>query len=146
LGENPTLAGIKHCNRLEQILARAECSDSDISEGVLFSSSGKLISGTMTNIFLVKGAALRTPCIDVCGVAGIMRCVVLREAERAGIATQECALYAEDLSTAEEVFLTNARIGIWPVRSIDQRSLVPGPVTRRLQTLLTPLLEDPPDA
>lgn len=147
LGENPLLGGLKHCNRLEQILARAEWpADSDISEGILFSSSGKLVCGTMSNLFLVRDSSVLTPRIDSCGVAGVMRRVVLSEAQRAGIASQECELGARDLLGAQEIFLTNARIGIWPVRGLDGRRLEVGPVTRRLQTLLQPLLEEPLNA
>jgi 4-amino-4-deoxychorismate lyase len=144
LGENPALAGIKHCNRLEQILARAESTDPDIPEALMFSHSGKLISGTMSNVFLVEEAQLRTPRLDVGGVSGVMRRVVLREAGRAGVDARECDLHADDLHRASEVFLTNARIGIWPVRSVDERALgAPGPITRHLQRLVAPLLEEP---
>src|SRR5262249_11626423 len=86
LGENPMLAGLKHCNRLEQILAFNERKDRGISESLLFSSSGRLISGAMSNLFLVEGSQLRTPRLDLCGVAGIMRRMILGEAGRAGIA------------------------------------------------------------
>jgi len=145
LGENPALAGIKHTNRLEQILARAEWSSADVAEGILFSSSGNLVSGTMTNAFIVRGSQVQTPVIDRCGVAGVMRRLVLREAMRAHISVQECVLRADDLERAEELFLTNARIGIWPVRELDGRVFVPGPVTRRLQQLIAPPLEEPAD-
>jgi 4-amino-4-deoxychorismate lyase len=144
LGENPALAGLKHCNRLEQVLARREWTDPGIAEALLFSSSGKLASGTMSNVFIVDGSNLRTPRMDRCGVAGIMRRVVLREAARVGISAREDVLDAEDLRNASEIFLTNARIGVWPVRSLDRRELgPPGPITRRLQQALEPLLEDP---
>jgi len=147
LGENPRLAGLKHCNRLEQVLARAELANApDVAEGLLFSSSGNLVSGTMTNVFLVRESILLTPRIELCGVAGVMRRVVLREARRVGIPIRECELRAENLQAADEVFLTNARIGIWPVRSVDDRNLTPGPVTRHLQTVLQPLLFEPADA
>jgi 4-amino-4-deoxychorismate lyase len=147
LGENPRLAGLKHCNRLEQVLARAELgAAADLAEGILFSSSGTLVSGTMSNVFLVREACLLTPRIDQCGVAGVMRRVVLREARRVGIPARECELRAENLEAAEEVFLTNARIGIWPVRALDARALGPGPVTRHLQSVLGPLLDEPADA
>jgi 4-amino-4-deoxychorismate lyase len=147
LGENPRLAGLKHCNRLEQILARAElANEPHLAEGMLFSSSGNLVSGTLSNVFLVRESVLLTPRIDQCGVAGVMRRVVLREARQAGIPTRECELRAENLQAADEVFLTNARIGIWPVRLLDDRILTPGPVTRHLQTLLQPLLYEPADA
>jgi 4-amino-4-deoxychorismate lyase len=148
LGENPALAGLKHCNRLEQILARSEPGGAS-AEALMLSRSGKLVSGTMTNVFLVDGPPrsprLRTPAIDVCGVAGVMRRVVLREAARAGIAASECALWPADLEAATEIFLTNARVGIWPVARLGERTLVPGPLTRRMQGLLEPLLEEPAD-
>ncbi|MDB6088704.1 MAG: 4-amino-4-deoxychorismate lyase [Gammaproteobacteria bacterium] len=146
LGENPALAGLKHCNRLEQVLARREWTDPDISEALLFSSSGRLVSGTMSNVFIVAGSRLSTPRIDLCGVAGIMRRVVLHEAATAGVPVQEDVLTAEDLRSADELFLTNARIGIWPVRTLDGRRMPPGPITRRLQELIAPLLEEPADA
>jgi 4-amino-4-deoxychorismate lyase len=146
LGENPALAGLKHCNRLEQVLARREWTDPDISEALLFSSSDRLVSGTMSNVFIVEGSRLRTPRVDLCGVAGVMRRVVLREAANAGISVQEDVLSAEDLRSADELFLTNARIGIWPVRALDGRLISPGPLTRRLQQLIAPLLEEPVDA
>jgi 4-amino-4-deoxychorismate lyase len=147
LGENPRLAGLKHCNRLEQVLARAElANDPQLAEGILFSSSGNLVSGTMTNVFLVRESCLLTPRIDQCGVAGVMRRVILREARTAGIPVRECELRAENLQSADEVFLTNARIGIWPLRSLDERVLTPGPVTRHLQSVLQPLLYELADA
>ena len=74
-----------------------------------------------------------------------MRRVVLREAACAGIATREDILDATDLQRADEVFVTNARMGIWPVRALDGRTLRVGSVTRRLQALLQPLLEEPAD-
>jgi 4-amino-4-deoxychorismate lyase len=145
LGENPALAGLKHCNRLEQILARREWTDPGIAESLLFSSSGRLVSGTMSNVFIVEGSRLRTPRLDLCGVAGVMRRVVLREAERAGISVQEDVLGVEDVHKASELFVTNARIGLWPLRELDGRALQPGGTTRRLQQIMTPLLEEPVD-
>lgn len=145
LGENPALAGLKHCNRLEQVLARREWTDPGIAEALLFSSSGKLVSGIMSNVFIVDGSGLRTPRVDLCGVAGVMRRVVLREATRVGIPATEDVLDASDLHRADEIFLTNARIGIWPVSVLDSRALGLNPTTRRLQEALEPSLENPYD-
>src|SRR5205823_5998469 len=92
LGENPALAGLKHCNRLEQVLARAEWTDPGIAEALMYSSSAALISGTMSNVFLVRDERLLTPRLDRCGVAGVMRRVVLAEAAKAGSAAGEGAL------------------------------------------------------
>jgi 4-amino-4-deoxychorismate lyase len=140
LGENPTLAGLKHCNRLEQVLARREWSDPDIGESLMFSSGGALISGTMSNVFLVHDSTLLTPRVDRCGVAGIMRELVLEAAAAEGLPAAERVLDAEDLAAAQEVFLTSALIGIRPVRELDGVRLAAGPVTRRLQARLAPLL------
>jgi 4-amino-4-deoxychorismate lyase len=146
LGENPRLAGLKHCNRLEQVLARSElATDASVFEGLLYSSSGSLVSGTLSNVFLVRDGTLLTPRIDRCGVAGVMRRVVLREALRAGIPISECELRADDVQNAQEVFLTNALIGIRVVRNIDAHEISRGPVTHHLQSLLTPLLDGPAD-
>jgi 4-amino-4-deoxychorismate lyase len=140
LGENPALAGLKHCNRLEQVLARREWTDTGIAEALMFSSSGALVSGTMSNVFMVRDGKLYTPRVDRCGVAGVMRHVVLAAAADAGIAAEESVLDSQDLAGAQEVFLTNALMGIRPVRELDGRPVPPGPLTRRLQERLVPLL------
>ena len=143
LGENPDLAGIKHLNRLEQVLIRGEWDDPAIAEALVFGSSGRLVSGTMTNVFLVRDGRLATPAITHAGIRGVMRRVVLREAQRAGVTVDEAAMDATAVMAAEEIFLTNARIGIWPVRELDGRRLEVGLLTRQLQALLQPLLDAP---
>jgi 4-amino-4-deoxychorismate lyase len=145
LGENPALAGLKHLNRLEQVLIRGEWNDPALHEALVFSSSGWLVSGTMSNVFLVSGGRIVTPALTHAGVRGVMRRVVMREARAAGLIVTETAPDAAALAAADEIFLTNARIGIWPVRCLDGRERGVGPVTRRLQQRLRPLL-DTPDA
>jgi 4-amino-4-deoxychorismate lyase len=133
LGENAALAGLKHCNRLEQVLARCEWNDPAIAEALMFSSSGALISGTMSNVFLVHDSRLLTPRLDRCGVAGIMRELILEEAARAAIPVVECRLEAAALEQARELFLSNALWGVRPVRALGDVSLGPGQLTRHLQ-------------
>lgn len=133
LGENVTLAGLKHCNRLEQVLARCEWDDAAIAEALMFSSSGALISGTMSNVFLVDNSRLLTPRLDRCGVAGIMRGLILEEAARAAVPVVECRLEAAALEQARELFLSNALWGVRPVRALGCMSLAPGELTRHLQ-------------
>jgi 4-amino-4-deoxychorismate lyase len=140
LGENPALAGVKHLNRLEQVLARREWSDPGIMDALMFSHSGDLISGTMTNVFIVRDATLFTPRLERCGVAGVMRATVLALAAAGGVPVRECALSAQDLGAAEELFLTNALIGIRPVRELEGAALPLGPLTRRLRAELARLL------
>lgn len=142
LAENPVLAGLKHLNRLEQVLARREPGAAGFTEALMFSAGGRLISGIMSNVFLVEDGTLRTPLLDRCGVAGIMRQVVLREAARAGIAAVEAALGRADLERTCELFLTSAVIGLRPVGELDGRACAPGAVTRELQRRLAPLLAE----
>jgi 4-amino-4-deoxychorismate lyase len=140
LAENPRLAGLKHLNRLEQVLARAELAGSGLDEALLLSRSGCLVSGTMSNVFVVSGSRVATPRLDRCGVAGVMRRVLMRAAAASGVVVEEARLTRQDLEAADEVFLTNVRIGIWPVRVLGSRELGAGPLTRRLQRLIEPLL------
>jgi 4-amino-4-deoxychorismate lyase len=145
LAESPALAGLKHLNRLEQVMARREWSDAGIAEALMFSTGGRLISGVMSNVFLIQGGVLRTPRLDRCGVAGIMRQVVLREAARAGIPVEEAALEGADLARTRELFLTSTVIGLRPVRSVDERTFEVGAVTRELLERLAPLLAEAVD-
>ncbi len=145
-GESPQLAGLKHLNRLEQVLARSEVPVGDAAELLVFSSSGNLVSGTMSNVFLVRQGRVITPKLDRCGVAGVMRRVVLREAAADGIHVEESVLSEAHLASADEIFVTNARIGIWPIRTLGGRDIGVGPVTRRMQARLAALLEGAPDA
>jgi 4-amino-4-deoxychorismate lyase len=146
LGENPALAGMKHLNRLEQVIARSEVPSAEAAELLLFSGAGHLVCGTMSNVFVERAGRLITPCVDRCGVAGVMRRVVMREAAKAGIAVEEGMVSEADLDATREIFLTNARIGIWPVRSVGSRVLGVGALTQRAQSSIAPLLENPVDA
>jgi 4-amino-4-deoxychorismate lyase len=126
LGENPALAGLKHCNRLEQVLARVELRQAgEAFEGLLASSSGLLISGTMSNVFLELDGELVTPSLARCGVAGVLRAVVLREALRTGITVRVAALPFGCLARCTALALSNARLGLLPVHELDGR-LLPG--------------------
>ncbi len=134
LGLNPLLAGIKHLNRLEQVMARAEWRDPAIAEGVMSDIEGNLIEGTRSNLFLVRDGVLLTPDLSRCGVAGIMRGAVLEAARRRGIRCVTGRLQRSHLEQAQELFLTNSLIGIWPVRRVEGRYYpAPGEMTAMLQ-------------
>ena len=137
LGLNPRLAGMKHLNRLEQVLAGAELRDPQVDEGLMRSTDDRLVSGTASNVFLVRDGVLHTPRITDCGVSGVMRQLVLRAAEQAGIPTDVRDVRFEEVLEAHELFLTNAVRGIRPVGAIEGLlSLPPGPVTARLREAL----------
>jgi 4-amino-4-deoxychorismate lyase len=129
LALQPLLAGLKHLNRLEQVLARAEWSDPAIAEGLLLDADGLAISATAANLFAVLAGVLVTPALDRCGVAGVARAEVLAVRPRA----QVRALSWAQLGQADELFLSSSVRGILPVRELDGRMLAVGPVTRALQ-------------
>lgn len=136
LAEQPALAGIKHLNRLEQVLARREWSDPAIAEGLMRDRHGAFICGTMTNMFIVREGRVLTPPVDRCGVAGTVRATVLERAHALGVPAVQAVVNLEELQRADEVFLTNALAGIWPVNRLEDRSLAVGPMTRRLQAAI----------
>jgi 4-amino-4-deoxychorismate lyase len=134
LGLNPRLAGIKHLNRLEQVMACAEWDDPTIAEGLMSAVDGRIVCATAANVFLVRDGRLVTPAIRDCGVAGVMRGLVLAVARELGITADIVDVRPDDLGTADEVFLTNAITGVRPVGEIlgVRRYAAPGDVTRTL--------------
>ncbi|MGN6328216.1 MAG: aminodeoxychorismate lyase [Rhodanobacter sp.] len=129
LAEQPQLAGMKHLNRLEQVLARAEWSDPAIAEGLLCDGDGRLVSATMANLFAVIDGELATPSLQRCGVAGVARAEILACAAGA----RERDMRLPDLHRASEVFLSSSVRGVVPVQSLDGWRWTPGPVTRQWQ-------------
>jgi len=119
LSTNPSLAGIKHLNRLEQVLARNEFGD-DCQEGIMLDGTSSVIEGTMSNLFMISGQELITPEVDHCGVAGITRNRLIEWAGAEGIACQVTkTLGLEKLFAADALFVCNSVIGIWPVRQLE---------------------------
>ncbi len=136
LGLSPSMAGMKHLNRLEQVLARSEWQTPDLQEGVVCDIDDYVIEGTMSNLFMVKAGELHTPSLDRCGVWGVMRQHLLHLAERESIVLHEGRYRLDDLLASDEVFFCNSLIGIWPLVELSPHSFVIGPVTRKLQALL----------
>ncbi len=112
LGRNARLAGLKHLNRLENVLAQSEWQDPAIEEGLMLDTEGEVVCGTASNVFAVRDNVLITPDLRFCGVRGVMRAQVLRAARELGIATEEAPLWPQDVEAASEVFVTNAVQGI----------------------------------
>jgi len=121
LGISHSLAGIKHLNRLEQVMARSEWSDSEIGEGLMLDAQGHIIEGTMSNVFTLKDGVLHTPDLTQCGVEGVMRALVLDTAAEQGIEVNIGQIGLAEALQADGVFLTNSIIGIWPVNRLEDR-------------------------
>ncbi|MEE9491952.1 MAG: aminodeoxychorismate lyase [Gammaproteobacteria bacterium] len=134
LSRQPLLAGIKHMNRLEQVLARNEWNDMTISEGLVLDTGNQIVEATMSNVFIVNNKNLQTPDLTQCGVAGIMRSVVMDIASAQAMDCSVQSMTLDDVCNADEVFFCNSQFGLWPVREIKgHTSFQPGHVTHQLQ-------------
>jgi 4-amino-4-deoxychorismate lyase len=112
LALQPALAGLKHLNRLEQVLASQEWPDDSVQEGLMLDMTGAVIEGTRSNVFLVTQGKLVTPAVDQCGVAGVLRELLL---QKFGNVVSEQRVELDTLLSAQEVFVCNSIFGVWPV-------------------------------
>ncbi len=136
LSHQPALAGAKHLNRLENVLARAEWHDAAIREGLLLDQDGNAIGGTMSNVFVVAHGQLFTPDLSRCGVAGVTRDRVMAWATAAGVRCQVTPISLQRLLDADEVFFTNSLIGLWSVATLQERRWPAGTLSKRIRAAL----------
>lgn len=133
LASPSVLAGVKHLNRLENVLARAEWSDPSIAEGLLSDTHGNVIGGTMTNIFIARDGMLRTPRLDACGVAGVTRERIIESARAGAVPCEIAPITWDEVLHADEVVLVNSVAGAWPVCEIEGQAREIGPLTQKMQ-------------
>ena len=133
LGLQPVLAGLKHLNRLEQVMARSEWSDPTIHEGLLLDREDHVVSAISSNIFLVSGNRLLTPRMDRCGVRGVMRAEILKAFQAR---CEQRRITLDMLPEAQEIFVCNSVRGIFPVIAINDWQYPIGPITQEVQTWL----------
>jgi 4-amino-4-deoxychorismate lyase len=135
LSINTRLAGLKHLNRLEQVLAVNEIDDPSFSEGLMLDTEGVVVDCTMSNLFYVVAGRLRTPELSRCGVHGIIRAEILDWARGH---LDEPVEFTQDKPEAvlesEECFVCNSLIGIWPVREIEGRKIPLGTMTENIRS------------
>nr|WP_256435585.1 aminodeoxychorismate lyase [Aliikangiella sp. G2MR2-5] len=118
---NPALAGIKHLNRLDNVLASSEidCPEAE----VIMCYGDQVFSGSKSNIFIKKDGVWKTPEINLAGVNGIMRQRVIEYFRAENIPFEETKLFKSDILSAKEAFVTNCIIGVWPASKIEDKKL-----------------------
>lgn len=136
LALQPRLAGIKHLNRLENVLARREWNDPALAEGLLLDMEGNAIEGTMTNLFALRGNVLHTPALSRCGVAGVQRERIMDLAGSLGLTVKVEDMPLSRIYEADEVVLCNSVIGVWQVRELAGNTWQIGNLAARLRDLL----------
>jgi len=141
LGLNPQLAGLKHLNRLEQVLAQRDALARGCQEVLMRSSAGEVVSGSMCNLFVCQDEGWLTAPLTQCGVAGVMRALVLEAAPRLGITVRIAAVSEHDVESAGGLFVTNVRLGLQPVHWYQGRPLAVDERGARVQELIDGTLE-----
>jgi 4-amino-4-deoxychorismate lyase len=136
LGHQPRLAGIKHLNRLENVLAATECLEEGAPEGLLEDTDGYVISGTRSNLFVIRNGTLYTPDLSRCGVAGVQRERVMDWAKEQGVECKVTPLRFKELLQADEIFVVNSVIGLWPVAEVDGYKCSEHPISWKIQEWL----------
>ncbi len=136
LAHQPRLAGIKHLNRLENVLAAAEWDDAGIAEGVLLDIAGNVVEGTRSNLFMVRDGKMLTPDLTLCGVSGVQRERVMEWAAKHNTPCEIASFSLAELLQADEVFVVNSVIGLWPVCELQGRSWQHLPVSHEIRQWL----------
>ncbi len=120
LPDNAKLAGIKHLNRLDQVMARSEW-DSEFQEGVMLAGDGRVVEGTMSNIFIESNQQWITPTLERSGILGVMRQWIMRNSYHAEIECIEKDIQLSELQNAQSIFVCNSVFGIWPVTKFEDK-------------------------
>jgi len=141
LSLQPRLAGIKHLNRLENVLAAAELKETgadteNYAEGMMMDMQNNVIEGTRSNLFLVFQDKLVTPDLSRCGVAGIQREKVMVWAVQQNMQVEIRDIKLDEAMNADELFLTNSIFGLWPIKKWEQRNWFDFPVSKRIRKSL----------
>lgn len=120
LATQTALAGVKHLNRLENVLARMEWTDSNILDGIMFDDAEQVIACTAANIFICSGDTLITPKLDRCGIAGVTRQRIIDLAHLLGLTVKIQQISLAQLLSADAVLITNSIYGALQAKSILQ--------------------------
>lgn len=129
----PLLAGIKHLNRLEQVLVANQLRQVEADELVVLDQQGNVCSVSAANLFLVESNKLFTPALETCGIAGTRRRLVVEQfAPALGVSVEEAHISPDRLRQAAEVFVCNSIRGLQPVARLDQRHWREHPVCTAL--------------
>lgn len=137
LGRNPQLAGIKHLNRLEQVLIRTHLEQTDADEALVLDSEGFITECCAANLFWRQGKDVFTPRLDQAGVNGLMRQFCLQQLAHSGYRVVEVNAREAALAEVDEMVVCNALMPVVPVRQYGSQRFS----SRELYAFLAPLCE-----
>lgn len=139
---NPALSGIKHLNRLDQVIARNEWHNKQYQEGLMCDQVDNVIEGTSSNLFIIRKNEIQTAPAANCAVDGVMRNIVINTAKNLNLLVTEKLVSKKELIKADEVFVCNSIWGICPLHSCDESRYSDHSITRQVQTQVTQEKED----
>ncbi|MBY6016548.1 aminodeoxychorismate lyase [Halomonas denitrificans] len=124
LASGGPLIGLKTLGRLEQVLIKQEAASRNVDELLVCDGQGQLVEASAGNLFLVfDDGTVVTPSLAECGIAGVMRAEVLALLGQAGQKVVERPVRVEELTDVAEAFVTNALMGVMPLRQIGEKRL-----------------------
>ena len=130
---NEPLAQYKTCNKLPQILARAEADAAGADEALLLNTDGFVVEAASSNLFWIGGDTVCTPPL-ACGIlAGVTRAVVLEICDSLGVKAHEASVTADELKRRDGVFLSLSSLGVVEAESLDALALKQSPLTGRIR-------------
>lgn len=137
LAHQPALAGLKHGNRLEQILARSEWTDDECFEGLMLDEHNHVVEGTCSNFFLIDKQRVLTPKLNRCGVKGVMRDLVMQQLKAMGVSVEETLIDIKDVTNSEgnarSGFICNALMGVVSIAQVENNPWQLAPVFSELK-------------
>lgn len=139
LPDNPNLAGLKHLNRLDYVLASAALANTPrYSEALLCNAQGHVIEGIVNNLFFIRDDVFYTPDLAKSGVDGVMRQALLKNLKLWGKTVKIGHYTVQDVLAADECLVCNSVQGIRPIVAIDHQAFNIGALTLVLQQRIYP--------
>lgn len=135
LSENPVLAGIKHLNRLDQVLASAELTG-EVAEGLMLNQAGQVIEGTKSNVIFFEERGIVSPDTRLCGVDGVARQYIFDNVSELGLDARIDTVKPSEIGRFKGMAIINSVLGLWPVSRLDGRELPLSPLASELQCFL----------
>jgi len=137
LGINPLTAGIKHLNRLEQVLVKQQIDQNQWLDAIVLDCQACVIETSMANLFWRTGDKVFTPSLDFSGVNGLMRQQVIDHLTAKGVSVSQDRFKLSSVMDADEVFMTNCLMGITPINMIESKAFTLGETAKDLIKVLT---------
>jgi len=144
LPANEALAQFKTCNKLPQILARAEADAAGADEALLLNTDGKIVEASSSNLFWIRDGAVGTPPLQSGILAGVTRLVTLEICRELELPAQEENITPEELQRVEGMFLSLSSWGIVEVVALDEQPVARSAWTERIRGAYEKLVQTRP--